>query len=57
LYPSGSAFPSFGNAQQMLDPATIVLSNQLLFVQDSQNTNTFTSVVEAELTQIVQVVG
>ncbi|PMD15238.1 hypothetical protein NA56DRAFT_354216 [Hyaloscypha hepaticicola] len=55
LYPSGSAFPSFGNVQQMLDPATIVLSNQLLFVQDSQNTNTFTSVVEAELTQIVQV--
>lgn len=41
----------------MLDPATIVLSNQLLFVQDSQNTNTFTSVVEAELAQIVGGVG
>jgi hypothetical protein len=37
----------------MFDPATIVLENQLLFVQDSQNTNTFTSVVETELTQII----
>jgi hypothetical protein len=51
LYPSGAAFPSFGNAKQLLDPASIVLSNQALFVQSTQNSVTFTSVVEAELTQ------
>ncbi|KAE9378679.1 hypothetical protein N431DRAFT_146702 [Stipitochalara longipes BDJ] len=52
LYPSGSAFPSFGNAQQLNDPALIVLANQQYFVQSSQNSDVFTSVVEAELTQI-----
>jgi hypothetical protein len=53
LYPQGAAFPSFGNAQQLLDPATIVLSNQQLFVQDSQNSDVFTSVVEAELAKLI----
>jgi len=53
LYPSGAAFPSFGNAQSLLDPASIVLTNQALFVQSTQNTGTFTSVVEAELAQLI----
>lgn len=55
LYPSGVAFPSFGNAQQLLDPASIVLTNQALFVQSTQNSGTFTSVVEAELAQLIGV--
>lgn len=52
LYPSGSAFPTFGNAQQLADPALIVLANQQYFVQSSQNSDIFTSVVEAELSQL-----
>jgi hypothetical protein len=57
LYPQGAALPSFGNAQSLLDPATIVLSNQQLFVQDSQNSDVFTSVVETELAQLTGGVG
>jgi len=55
LYPSGAAFPSFSNAKQLLDPASIVLSNQALFVQSVQNSDTFTSVVEAEFAQSISV--
>jgi len=53
LYPAGSAFPSFGNAQQLNDPALIVLAAQQYFVQSSQNSDVFTSVVEAELAQLI----
>jgi len=52
LYPAGSAFPSFGNAQQLSDPALIVLANQDYFVQSSQNSDIFTSVVEQEVTEL-----
>jgi hypothetical protein len=57
LYPEGSDFPSFGNAQVLADPALIVLQNQQYFVQSSQNSGIFTSVVEAELAQLVGSVG
>lgn len=53
LYPAGSELPSFENAQRLDDPALIVLQNQAFFVQSSQNSGTFTSVVEAELAQLL----
>lgn len=53
LYPANSSFPSFANAQNLLDPASIVLNNQQLFVQSSTNSNTFTSVIEAELAALL----
>ena len=53
LYPAGSELPSFQNAQRLDDPALIVLENQAFFVESSQNSGIFTSVVEAELSQLL----
>jgi hypothetical protein len=53
LFPSGAALPSFANARNLLDPATITLSNQQLFVQSTQDSESFTSIIEAELGQSI----
>jgi hypothetical protein len=53
LFPSGAAFPSFGNAQVLVDPALITQSSQQLFVQSTQNPDSFTSIIEAEISQSI----